>query len=60
MKVGFLPLLALLFIGLKLTNVITWSWFWVLSPLWIAIVIPTAFFLGAMIVYIGLISGWWD
>lgn len=29
--------LALLFIGLKLGNVITWSWLWVLSPLWIGI-----------------------
>lgn len=33
--VSFLGLLALLFIGLKLGNVITWSWLWVLSPLWI-------------------------
>jgi len=29
----FLPALALLFIALKLTHVIDWSWFWVLSPL---------------------------
>lgn len=33
--VSFLGLLTLLFIGLKLGNVITWSWWWVLSPLWI-------------------------
>lgn len=32
--VGFLPLLALLFIALKLTGYITWSWWWVLAPLW--------------------------
>lgn len=31
---GFLSLLALLFIGLKLTGHIGWSWVWVLSPLW--------------------------
>lgn len=31
---GFLPLLALLFIGLKLCGVISWSWVWVLCPLW--------------------------
>ena len=31
---GFLSLLALLFIGLKLTGHIDWSWFWVLSPLY--------------------------
>jgi hypothetical protein len=33
--IGFSGLLTILFIGLKLTNVITWSWWWVLSPLWI-------------------------
>lgn len=27
--------LTVLFIGLKLTNQIEWSWWWVLSPLWI-------------------------
>jgi hypothetical protein len=28
----FLPLLQILFIGLKLTNQIGWNWFYVLSP----------------------------
>jgi len=28
-------LLGLLFIGLKLGNVIAWSWWWVLAPFWI-------------------------
>lgn len=32
---GFLTLLAILFIGLKLTGHITWPWIWVLGPLWI-------------------------
>lgn len=32
--VGFFGLLAIIFITLKLTGHITWSWFWVLSPLW--------------------------
>lgn len=31
--VGFLGFLTILFIGLKLGNVINWSWFWVLSPM---------------------------
>lgn len=35
--VGFLGLLGLLFIGLKLGGVITWPWLWVLSPLWIGL-----------------------
>jgi hypothetical protein len=34
--IGLPGLLAVLFIGLKLTGHITWSWWWVLSPLWIA------------------------
>lgn len=32
---GFLTLLLLLFITLKLTGVIAWSWWWVLAPFWI-------------------------
>ncbi len=34
--IGFAGVLTLLFIGLKLCEVITWSWWWVLSPLWIS------------------------
>lgn len=33
--VGFAGLLTLLFITLKLTNYIAWSWWWVLAPLWV-------------------------
>lgn len=32
---SFSSLLAVLFIGLKLTHNIDWSWVWVLSPLWL-------------------------
>ena len=35
--IGFTGLLALLFIALKLTDVIAWSWWWVLAPLWIPV-----------------------
>lgn len=44
-NIGFTGLLAVLFIGLKLTNVINWSWLWVLSPLWIPIVIVITLFI---------------
>jgi len=37
--VGFLPLLTVLFVGLKLTGFISWSWFWVLSPLLLPLII---------------------
>lgn len=33
--IGFSGLLTIVFIVLKLCKVITWSWVWVLSPLWI-------------------------
>lgn len=36
---GFCELLTIAFIVLKLCNVITWSWIWVLSPLWIGTVL---------------------
>ena len=32
--VSTLGLLFVLFVGLKLTNVISWSWWWVTAPLW--------------------------
>lgn len=35
MKIGFGSLLFLLFLTLKLTSVIAWSWWWVTAPLWI-------------------------
>ena len=31
--IGFFGLLCILFIGLKLTHFIEWSWFWVLFPI---------------------------
>lgn len=41
--IGFAGLLTILFIGLKLTGFIDWSWLWVLSPLWISFGISIAF-----------------
>jgi len=37
--VGFPGLLTIVFIVMKLTGYIAWSWWWVLSPLWIPAVI---------------------
>lgn len=34
--IGFSGLLTIAFVVLKLCGVITWSWLWVLSPLWIS------------------------
>lgn len=41
-------LLTILFVGLKLTDNVDWSWFWVLSP------IPIVW--GAGVVIVGLIG----
>lgn len=48
-SVGAAFLLFLVFLVLKLTGVIAWSWLWVLAPLWI----PLA--LAVLVVVIGLI-----
>lgn len=37
--IGFASLLTIVFIVLKLTRVISWSWWWVLSPIWISVLI---------------------
>ena len=42
----FIPFLTLLFIGLKLTGYIAWSWWWVLSPYWISLTAAFVIVLG--------------
>jgi hypothetical protein len=42
-KFPFLGILALIFITLKLTGYITWSWWWVLAPIWLPITIVILF-----------------
>ena len=44
--IGFAGLLTVVFIVLKLTGVIAWSWLWVLSPLWISTLIVIGIILG--------------
>lgn len=41
--IGFGGLLLIAFIVLKLVGVIDWSWWWVLSPIWITLVIAVIF-----------------
>lgn len=33
--ISFMGLLTVLFIGLKLSNIIDWGWGWVLAPIWV-------------------------
>jgi hypothetical protein len=46
-------ILFLIFLVLKLTNNISWSWWWVTSPLWIPIAL--IILIGGIAVLIGLI-----
>lgn len=47
-----LGILGLIFITLKLTGHITWSWLWVLSPFWIPFAIALAIFVVVFVVHI--------
>lgn len=43
--IGFTGLLTIVFIVLKLIGYIDWSWWWVVSPIWIPIAIYFSFIL---------------
>lgn len=43
--IGVAGALGILFIALKLTGVVAWSWLWVLAPFWIPLAIALGFFL---------------
>ena len=51
---GFTTLLTVVFIVLKLCNVITWSWWWVLAPIWIPGAITILGLLFFLILYLVL------
>ena len=47
--VSFCGLLGIVFIVLKLCNILNWSWIWVLSPIWIDALIIIIFILWILI-----------
>lgn len=49
--IGFGSAILLIFIILKLVGVIDWSWWWVLSPIWIPIVLLLAVSILLFVVY---------
>lgn len=53
---SFLDLLTILFIGLKLTGSISWSWLWVLSPIWLPFAVVIV--LSAIIGTAALLAKW--
>ena len=48
-SIGFFGLLGIAFIVLKLCGVIDWSWWWVLSPIWIPVALVALLVLGYII-----------
>ena len=42
-SISFLQLLTIVFVVLKLMGIITWSWWWVLAPLWIPVLLLIVF-----------------
>ena len=54
--IGFLGFLAIVFITLKLTNYIAWSWWWVLAPLWFPAAVVGIVLLFALLIGIALVA----
>lgn len=61
---GFFTLLGVLFVGLKLANIIDWSWWWVLAPLWGPLLFVLLFFAIVLVIpttrkhfFTGLVKG---
>ena len=50
--IGFVGLLTLIFITLKLLHIIDWSWWWVLAPIWVNLVLGTILVLIIVIIAI--------
>lgn len=48
--IGLFDLLFVVFLVLKLTNVIAWSWWWITAPLWV----PLALVILILLVIIGI------
>jgi len=53
---GFCGALTILFIALKLTGYISWSWLWVLSPLWLGVAL-VFFVAGGALLFAAVAAG---
>lgn len=57
---GLCTLLTCIFVIAKIWGKINWSWWWVLSPIWISLLIFIVVLIIAFIVIIiGAIGDWW-
>jgi len=50
-------LLLVIFIILKLTKIIDWSWLWILSPLWIGVALGILFFIVIGLILLATVIG---
>lgn len=50
--IGFVGLLTILFVALKLLGKIAWSWWWVLSPIWITASVVGAILLVLLVIFL--------
>ena len=51
--IGFVGVLQITFVVLKLCKVIDWSWWWVLSPIWISTALTILVVLiGIIVIYV--------
>lgn len=57
MKLGdlLMVLLTVLFVGLKLTGHIAWSWLWVFSPIWLPFLVALSV-IGLVAIVMGLVT----
>ena len=54
--IGLPGVLFVVFLVLKLTGNIDWSWWWVTSPIWIPLLAAVAIFITLIIVFVGMLS----
>ena len=50
-SIGLPTIVFVVFLILKLCNIIDWSWWWVTAPIWIPIAVVGVFYLLVMILY---------
>lgn len=51
--IGFIGVLTIVFVALKLLHVINWAWWWILSPVWISF--GVALILMIIVIFIGVL-----
>ena len=54
--IGFIGLLQIVFIVLKLIDKIDWSWWWVLAPMWGSFALVFVVFFVAIICYVIMVA----